>query len=94
MVDRHICEVDITSSGLLVPADHGVDSFGELVIIPLVNAAGVYPEVSQTVGCSLVRAKLDLLPPRLAFAGARLHILKADLITAMLDSLSRGWAWK
>ena len=76
---RDICEIDITPSGLLIPTEHGVDSFGELCTILLINAASIYPEVSKTISGSLVRAELYLPPPSLALAGARRYILKADL---------------
>jgi hypothetical protein len=77
---RDIGEIDITSSSLLIPTEHGVDSFEEFRAILLINAAGIYPEVSKTISCSLVRAELYLPPPSLAFAGASLYIFEADLL--------------
>lgn len=61
IVCRDICEIDIVSSGLLIPTKHGVDSFGELCDILLVNAVGIYLEVSKTISRSLVRVELYLL---------------------------------
>ena len=79
VISRDICESDITTSGLPIPTRHGVNKFRELCTIPLINAAGIYPEILKSTGCSLVRAELYLPPPRLALAGTRLNILKADL---------------
>jgi hypothetical protein len=76
---RDIGKIDITPNSLPIPTEHGVDSFRQLYAIPLINTAGVYPEVVKTISRSLVRAELYLLPPSLALPGARLYILKADL---------------
>lgn len=67
VICRNICAIDIIPSGFLIPMEDEVDSFGELGIIPLIDAACIYPEVPKTISRSFVRAELDLLPPNLYF---------------------------
>ncbi len=76
---RDISEIHITPSGLLIPTKHEVDSFRELGVIPFIDAAGKYPEVSKTISRSLVRAEVDLPSPSLILVGACFYILNADL---------------
>jgi hypothetical protein len=40
---RDITQVCVADLGLLVPPEHGVDSFGELSTATLVDAAGIDP---------------------------------------------------
>jgi hypothetical protein len=76
---QDIYKIDITPSSFLVLTEHGVDSFGQLCAILLINIAGIYLEVLKSIRRSLVRVELYLLLFSLALAGARLYILKADL---------------
>jgi hypothetical protein len=78
IIGRDICEIDIAPSSLPIPTEYGINGFGELRAV-LVDAAGIYPEVSKNVSRSLARTELDLLPPSLIFAHTCLHVLKAEL---------------
>src|SRR4051812_44934182 len=42
---RNIGQIDVASSRIVVPAEHGVDSLRELGVVGLVNATGINPKV-------------------------------------------------
>ena len=45
----YVREIHIAFGCALVPAEHAIESRVELIVIPLVNAAGVDPEVAHIV---------------------------------------------
>jgi hypothetical protein len=48
-VVRHVRSISVAHFGILVQGEHGVDRFRQLVIIPLVDAAGICPKKVETV---------------------------------------------
>jgi hypothetical protein len=60
-VRRHIVEMCVAHSGILVPTVHGIDCFRELGAACLINAASVDPNVIESVGRSHVAGVSDLL---------------------------------
>src|SRR5271170_2341185 len=76
---------------LLVPTEHGIDGLGKLRVILLVNAASIYPEVSQAISCRLFRAKPYLVITSLALPGAGFYVLKADLLAVVCGPSMREY---
>ena len=64
----------------MVPAKHGVDSGGELVVVRFVNTARVDPNVLQAIAAGLFRAEPDLVVARLSLAGTIHQVFEVDLV--------------
>ena len=71
-------QVYVVFRGFKIPAKHRIYGFSELSATCFANATGIYPEVSQTVDCSLLSAALYFLPPSLS------------LILCLLESLCKS----
>jgi hypothetical protein len=77
---RDICEINVAFRRITVPAKHGIDSFLELRVVRLVDAACVYPKELQTVTPCLISTKSDLVIADFVFAYTIHQILKTDLL--------------
>ena len=58
--DFDIFKICIANLGASIPPEHRVNRLRELCVVCLVNAAGVDPEVVQTIPFSLSRAEANL----------------------------------
>jgi hypothetical protein len=65
----------------LIPAEHRVDRFLKFLAVCLVDAAGVYPKIFQTIALSLLSAKEDLLIALLDF---RINFLYIAIVPKIL----------
>jgi hypothetical protein len=69
---------------VLILSKHRIDRYANLDRILPINTAGVYLEVSKSIGFGLLRVELYLPPPSLAYSlayvRADLDILKDDLL--------------
>lgn len=52
-----------------------------LVVLTLLDTAGVHPEISMAIGIGLFRAEGYFLPASLVPTGASFYLLKADLFS-------------
>ena len=75
-----IRKVDVAARYVLIPLKHGIDRHAKLNRILLIDVAGVYPEILQSISGSLLRAELYLLPPSLALPCAGFCVLKANFL--------------
>src|SRR5438034_1159470 len=78
---RHISQVCVAHYGFLIPMVHGVDGFRELCAACLVNAASVYPDVFESVGCSDAAGIFDLRISYLFCRMSTLYILKSNFLS-------------
>lgn len=63
-----ICQIYVAFRCIPVPARHNTDRFCELGAVPLVDAAGIDPEVSQVVTSRLFAAEYDFAVAGFALA--------------------------
>jgi hypothetical protein len=71
-------EIHIAFSCTPVPAEHAIKSCAELVIVPLIDAAGVHPEVIQTVLCSSFSAETEFGVASLVLTHASKQLIVRD----------------
>jgi hypothetical protein len=77
---RDIQKVDVVARSILIPPKYRIDRRAELDRILLIDTAGIYPEVLQSVDCSLLRVELYFLPPSLTLTYAGFCFLQANLL--------------
>jgi len=76
-IGSQIRQVDVAGFGLLVPVEHGVDSFRELGAAALIDAAGIDPCEAQSSGSSQGAGLLDLAVALFGF-GLRIPEVSKD----------------
>ena len=76
---RDICEIDVASDRIMVPAKHGVDSLLKLGAVRLVDATCVHPKELQTVTPGLISAEPDLVIAEFVLACTILQGFEDDL---------------
>jgi hypothetical protein len=63
----------------LVPAKHGIDRLGELIVVRFIDAASVHPGVLYAIKPCLCRAEPNLLVASLILPSAVDQVFKRDL---------------
>lgn len=63
LASRNIKQVRITYLGIMVPAEHGIDSLGEFSATAFVYTASVDPDVLETSSLACKQALLTLSAP-------------------------------
>ena len=79
--------------GILIPSKHGVDGLRQLRRARLVDAAGVHPEVVQSVALRLLSAEQDLLVAWLTMAPLLRHILESHLLAIGPPGMRQYRVW-
>jgi hypothetical protein len=58
----HIFEIGITTSGLLIPAKHGVDRLRQFCAALFIDAACIYPSIMQLILACKTTCLVDFAP--------------------------------
>ena len=82
-------KASVALGGVLVPAKHRVDRFGQLGAARFIDAARVDPKVLQAIRGSLRAAERELSIPRLALASVLLDVLKGDLLVIVTPGVRK-----